>query len=91
MNIQSVSSSRLYNRLQSVNGLLRCSAMKMTSPFPHIIKTFLSCKSFPLQPFFFFFRTDYMIPQILLLLLSISVFIFYFFSVSHFLVVVSVR
>jgi len=23
----------------------------------------LSCKSFPLKPFFFFFRTDYMIPQ----------------------------
>ena len=28
-----------------------------------ILKTFLFCKSFPLQPFFFFFRTDYMIPQ----------------------------
>ena len=29
------------------------------------LKTFLFCKSFPLQPFFFFFRTDYMyvIPQ----------------------------
>ena len=25
--------------------------------------TSLFCKSFPLQPFFFFFRTDYMIPQ----------------------------
>ena len=24
------------------------------------LKTFLFCKSFPLQPFFFFFRTDYM-------------------------------
>ena len=27
------------------------------------LKTFLFCKSFPLQPFLFFFRTDYMIPQ----------------------------
>ena len=27
------------------------------------LKTVLFCKSFPLQPFFFFFRTDYMIPQ----------------------------
>jgi len=26
-------------------------------------KTFLFYKSFPLQPFFFFFRTDYVIPQ----------------------------
>ena len=27
------------------------------------LKTFLFCKSFPLQPFLFFFRTDHMIPQ----------------------------
>ena len=27
------------------------------------LKTFLFCKFFSLQPFFFFFRTDYMIPQ----------------------------
>ena len=27
------------------------------------LKTFLFCKSFPQQPFFFFFRTDYMILQ----------------------------
>jgi len=26
-------------------------------------KTFLFCESFPPQPFLFFFRTDYMIPQ----------------------------
>jgi len=33
------------------------------SLFHSRLKTFLFCKSFPLQPFFFFFRTDYMIPQ----------------------------
>ena len=44
----------------------------------------------PLQPFVFFFRTDYMIPQTLLLLLSISVFALQFF-VLDFLVVVFVR
>jgi len=27
------------------------------------VNTFLFCKAFLLQPFFFFFRTDYMIPQ----------------------------
>ena len=27
------------------------------------LKTFFFCKSFPLQPFFFFFRTDYTIPH----------------------------
>ena len=41
------------------------------------LKTFLFCKSFPPQPFLFFFRTDYMdSPDCLLLLLSISVFTF---------------
>jgi len=30
------------------------------SLFHSRLKTFLFCKSFPLQPFFFFFRTDYM-------------------------------
>jgi len=38
-----------------------------------------------------FFRTDYMIPRLLLLLLSISVFLLLSFSVLHFLVVGSVR
>ena len=33
------------------------------SHFHSRLKTFLFCKSFPLQPFFFFFSTDYMIPQ----------------------------
>jgi len=48
-------------------------------------KTFLFCKSFSLQPFLFFFRTDYMIPQILLILLSTSVFyllVFLFYTFS---------
>jgi len=40
---------------------------------------------------FFFFRTDYMIPRLLLLLLSISVFLLLSFSVLHFLVVGFVR
>ena len=42
----------------------------------------------PLQPFFLFFRTDYMIPQTFTVTLSISIFTF---SVLHFLVVVSMR
>jgi len=33
------------------------------SLFHSRLKTFLFCKSFPPQPFYFFFRTDYMIPQ----------------------------
>ena len=45
-----------------------------------MMMTFLFYKSFPLQPFFFFFRTDYMdSPDCLLLLLSISVFYFLVF------------
>ena len=46
-------------------------------------KTFLFCKSFPLQPFFFFFRTDYMIPQ--------TFTVTYEHIRFYFLVVVSVR
>ena len=39
------------------------------------LKTFLFCKSFPLQPFFFFFGTDFTdSPDCLLLFLSISVY-----------------
>ena len=41
------------------------------------LKTFLFCKSFPPQPFLFFFRTDYMdSPRLLPFLLSMSVFTF---------------
>jgi len=59
------------------------------SLFHSRLKTSLFCKSFPPQPFLFFFRTDYMYsPDCLLLLLSIPVFNF---SVLHFLVVVSMR
>ena len=48
-----------------------------THSFISPLKTFLFCKSFPLQPFLFFFRTDYMdFPDCLLILLSISVFTF---------------
>ena len=49
-------------------------------------KTFLFCKSFPPQPFLFFFRTDYMDSHRLLLLflkhirLYFLVFLFYTFS-----------
>ena len=48
------------------------------------LKTFFFCKSFPLQPFFFFFRTDYMIPQTFTVTSSIGcfyflVFLFYYF------------
>jgi len=59
------------------------------SLFHSRLKTFLSCKSFPPQPFLFFLRTDYVdSPDCLLLLRSISV---SYFLVLHFLVVVSVR
>ena len=40
-------------------------------------KTFLFCKSFPPQPFFFLFRTDYMIPQTFTVTSSTSVFYFF--------------
>ena len=44
---------------------------------PYIqLKTFLFCKFFPLQPFFFFFGTNYMIPQTFTVTSSISVFTF---------------
>jgi len=58
------------------------------SLFHSRLKTFFFCKSFPLQPFFFFFRTDYMIPQTFTVRLFL---LFSFFSVLQFLVVVSVR
>jgi len=40
---------------------------------------------------FFFFRTDYMIPQTLTVTYNISAFTFFTFSVLQFLAVVSVR
>jgi len=55
------------------------------SLFHSRLKTFLFCKSSPLQPFFFFFRTDYMIPH------TFSVKLSSFLKVFYFLVVVSVR
>jgi len=56
------------------------------------LKTFLFCESFPLQPFFFFFSTDYMdSPDFYCYFSAYSVLYFFSFSVLHFLVVVSVR
>ena len=55
------------------------------------LKTFLFCKSFPLQPFFFFFRTDYMIPQTFTVTSQHIRFYFLVFPFLHFLAVVSVR
>ena len=58
------------------------------SPTLSFILDFLFCKSFPLQPFFFFFRTDYMIPQTCTVTSEHIRFYFFlfFFSVLHFLV-----
>jgi len=55
------------------------------------LKTFLSCKSFPLHPFFFFFGTDYMIPQTFTVTSEHIRLYFLVFLFLHFLVVVSVR
>jgi len=49
-----------------------------------ILKTFFFCKSFPLQPFFFFFRTDYMIPQTFTVTSSIGCFYFLVFLFYNF-------
>ena len=46
------------------------------SLFHSRLKTSLFCKSFPLKPFLFFFRTDYMIPQTFTVTSSLSVFTF---------------
>jgi len=55
------------------------------SLFHSRLKTFFFCKSFPPQPFLFFFWTDYMIPpDCLPLLLNISVFTFEFFYFTLF-------
>ena len=42
------------------------------------------CKSFPLQPFFFFFRTDYIIPQTFTVTSSIGCFYFLVFLFYNF-------
>jgi len=60
------------------------------SLFHSRLKTFLFCESFPLQPFFFFFRTDYMIPQTFYGYFWAYPFLLFSFSVLHFLVVGSV-
>ena len=53
------------------------------------LKPFFSANPFPVQPFFFFFRTDYMIPQTVT---SEHIrFYFLLFLFLHFLVVGSVR
>ena len=51
--------------------------------------TFLFCKSFPLKPFLFFFRT-YVIPQTFTVTFEHIRFYLLVFFVLHFLVVVSV-
>jgi len=56
-----------------------------------IIKTSIFCKSFPLQPFFFFSRTDYTIPQTFTVTSEHIRFYFLVLSVLHFQVVGSVR
>jgi len=63
------------------------------SLFHSRLKTFLFCKSFSLQPFFFFFRTDYTIPQTFIVASSISFLIISFCFVLQCvgLVVVAVR
>jgi len=50
----------------------------------HCLKTFFLCKSFPLQPFFFFFRTDYTIPQTFTVTSSIGCLYFLVFLFYHF-------
>ena len=54
------------------------------SLFHSRLKTFFFCKSFPLQPLFFFFRTDYMIPQTFTVTCNISAFTFQFFCFTIF-------
>ena len=48
------------------------------------LKTFFFCKSFPPQPFFFFSRTDYMIPQTFTVISSIGCFYFLVFLFYNF-------
>ena len=61
------------------------------SLFHSRLKTFLFCKSFPLQPFLFFFRTDYMILQTFTVTSEHIRFYFLVFFCFTLLVVVSVR
>ena len=48
-------------------------------PACKILKTFFFCKSFPLQPFFFFLSTDNIIPQTFTVVSSIGCFYFLVF------------
>ena len=61
------------------------------SLFHSRLKIFLFCKSFPLQPFLFFFRTDYMDSQTVDCYFWAYLFLLFSLSVLHFLVVGSVR
>ena len=54
------------------------------SLFHSRLKTFFFCKSFPLQPFFSFFRTDYTIPQTFTVTSSIGCFYFLVFLFYNF-------
>jgi len=47
-------------------------------------ETFFFYKSFPLQPFFFFFSTDYIIPQTFTVTSSIGCFYFLVFLLYNF-------
>jgi len=49
-----------------------------------LVTTFYFCKSFPPQPFFFFFRTDYMIPQTFTVTSTIGCFYFLVFVFYNF-------
>ena len=61
------------------------------SLFNSRLKTFLFCKSFPSQPFLFFFRTDYMDYPDFYCYFWAYPFLLFSLSVLQFLVVVSVR
>ena len=74
-----------YNYYWYVRGLnIRYEIIITHSLFHSRLKTFFFCKSFPLQPFFFFFRTYYMIPHTFTVTSNISAFTFYFFCFTIF-------
>ena len=54
------------------------------SLFHSRLKTFFFCKSFPLQPLLFFFKTDYMISQTSTVTSSIGCFYFLVFLFYNF-------
>jgi len=62
-----------------------------TLSFIQDLKPSFFCKSFPLQSFFFFFSTDYMIPQTFTVTSSIGCFYFLVVLFYNFFVVGSVR